>query len=196
MAKPKTSTEEKFQNNDFPLFPALEAIDRKDYGFYDRLTEEQKKKFVPFLLVKWASAIDTRNKDLQGYYVRATDAAANKFLFNEKVYDHAKLQWLMLCAISPEPQKQFHKYIPQIKESVIRLREPATIKDIKEYYTKVYPKADKESINEIAEAFVTEHKKKCYLAKTFPSLKQSDIDTLTQLVTDDDIKAYERDRGN
>lgn len=196
MAKSKTNADEKFQDTDFPLFAALEAIDKKDYGFYDRLTDEQKKKFVPFMLVKWISSIVTRDKELQGYYVRATDLAANKFLFNEKVYDHAKLQWLMLCVVSPIQAKQYHKYIPQIKESVIKLREPATVKDIKEYYTKIYPKTDIESINAIAEAFVVEHKRKCYLAKTFPTLKQADIEVLSQLITTDDIRAYERDRGN
>jgi hypothetical protein len=48
----------------------------------------------------------------------------------------------------------------------------------------------------VSEAFIEEHKKKVYLAKRFPDLKLSDIEVLAQLVTDDDIRQYERELGN
>jgi hypothetical protein len=67
---------------------------------------------------------------------------------------------------------------------------------VKDYYTKIYPKADSESLDLISEAFIEEHKKKVYLAKRFPELKLSDIDVLAQTVTDDVIRNYERDLGN
>ena len=51
-------------------------------------------------------------------------------------------------------------------------------------------------IDDIAKAFVIEHKRKCYLAEVYPNLKQSDIEILSQLVTEEDIKQYEKDRGN
>jgi hypothetical protein len=102
----------------------------------------------------------------------------------------------MLCAASPGLGKQFHQWIPQIKEKVSRLQEPAKLKDIKEYYKKIYPKANDNDITEVASAFVDDNKRKCYLAETFTSMKQSDIDILNKLITDEDIKQYERDRGN
>jgi hypothetical protein len=46
------------------------------------------------------------------------------------------------------------------------------------------------------DAFVEDHKRKTYLAETFPNLKLDDIETLNALVTDEDIKHYERERGN
>ena len=193
--KKTTPTEEKFEGQDFNLFDALAAMDKKDYGYYDRLTEEQQKKFVPYMMTHWMSAIKGSG-DIQGYYLRSVDYHANKHLFNEYVQKHPKLQWYMLCASSPGLGKQFHQWIPHLGSKVTSLKEPAKVKEIKDYYTKIYPKVDSDDIDEIAKAFVIEHKRKCYLAETFPNLKQSDIEVLSQLVTDEDIKQYEKDRGN
>jgi hypothetical protein len=193
--KKSTPTDEKFEAQDFNLFDALAAMDKKDYDYYDRLTEEQQKKFVPYMMTHWMSAIKGSVKDSK-YYVLSTNEYANKHLFNEHVQKHPKLQWLMLCCSSPDKGKQFHKWIPHLGSKVTSLKESAKVKEIKEYYTKIYPKADSDSIDEISKQFVIEHKRKCYLAETFPNLKQSDIEVLSQLVTDEDIKQYEKDRGN
>jgi len=193
--KKSTPVDEKFEAQDFNLFDALLAMDKKDYEYYDRLTEEQQKKFVPYMMTHWMSAIKGSG-DVQGYYLRSVDYHANKHLFNEYVQKHPKLQWYMLCASSPGLGKQFHQWIPHLGSKVTSLKEPAKIKDIKEYYTKIYPKVNSDDIDEIAKAFVQEHKRKCYLAETYPNLKQSDIEILSQLVTEEEIKQYEKDRGN
>jgi hypothetical protein len=187
--------DEKLENQDFPLFDALLALDKKDYGYYDRLSEVQQKKFVPFMLIKYMSYIKGSG-EIAGYYLRSTDYYANKYFFNENVMKNPKLQWLMLCASSPGLGKQFHPWMPQIKEKVSSLKEKAVLKDIKDYYTKVYPKADTESITEISKEFVKEQHKKTYLAELYPSMKIADIELLSQMVTDEEIEQYERDRGN
>ena len=102
----------------------------------------------------------------------------------------------MMCAISPGLGKQDHKWVPQLGVSIRTLREPAKLKDVKEYFTKIYPKANIDDIAEFANSFVTDHKKKCYLATLYPNLKQSDIEVLAQMITNEDIKQYEKERGN
>lgn len=193
--KPATPKDEKFEGQDFDLFEALTALDNKDYGYYDRLTEEQQKKFVPYMMTHWMSAIK-KSGGLQGYYVRSVDYHANLHLFNENVQKHPKLQWLMLCSSSPGMGKQFHQWIPHLSAKVTNLKESAKVKDVKEYYTKIYPNASPSDLTAFSEAFVDDHAKKVYLAKLYPDLKREDIEMLSQLVTDDDIKQYEKDRGN
>lgn len=195
MAKEKLAKDEKFEKVDFDLFDALSALDKKDYGYYDRLTEDQQKKFVPYMMLMWMSAIKASSA-LSGYYVMNTEYSANKHFFNENVQKHPKLQWLMLCSASPGLGKQFHQWIPHINNSVSKLKSTAKTKDIKEYYAKIYPKTDDKTLQEFAEAFVVEHKRKVYLAEVFPTLKIEDIEVLNQLITDQDIEQYERDRGN
>lgn len=195
MAKTKTSTDEKFENQDFDLFDALAAIDRKDYGYYDRLTDEQKKNFVPFMLIKWLSAVKS-NPTIQQFHVLSTNEFANKHLFNENVIQNPKLQWLMLCAAGLGQGKQFHQWIPQIKESIGDLRDKAKTTEIFDYYKKVYKDIDESILKEMSKQFVEQQNKKVYLAKLYPDLKIDDVEVLSQFVTDADISKYEQDNGN
>jgi hypothetical protein len=193
--KEPVSKEEKLEKQDINLFEVLAALDRKDYTYYDSLSEEQQKKIVPFMLTKWMSAIKG-SEGLSRYYVMSTNEYANKYLFNEYVSKHPKLQWLMLCASSPSLGKQFHQWIPEISVKVSKLEEAANLKSVKEYYKKIYPKASDDDIGAVSEAFVEEQKRKRYLAQLFPELKVADIEVLNQITTDEQIAQYERDRGN
>lgn len=195
MKKPDIPADEKLENQDFDLFNALAALDKKDYGYYDRLNQEQQRKFVPYMMLMWMSAVKG-NKDLQNYYVSSTDYYANKYMFNENVQKHPKLQWLMLCAASPGIGKQFHQWIPNISASISKLKTAAKVKDIKDYYAKIYPKLNKDDLQDMATEFVENQKRKMYLSKIYPNSKIEDVEVLNQLVTDMDIEQYEKDRGN
>ena len=195
MAKKSVPVDEKISSNDFDLFDALNAIDKKDYGYYDRLTSEQQKKFVPYMMTKWMSSVSGR-PDIQSYYIQSNEYYVNKQMFNEKVCNHPKLIWLMMCASSPGKGSQRHVWIPEISSKVTMYKENANLKDIKSYYQKIYSGAAKSDIDTVSEAYVTQHRKKYYLANKFPELSLSDIDTLYNLVTDEDIEQYERDQGN
>jgi hypothetical protein len=147
------------------------------------------------MMTHWMSAVKASG-DVQGYYVMSTEYNANKHLFNEYVMKQPKLQWLMLCAASPGLGKQFHQWIPHLGSKVVELKEAAKAKDIKEYYSKIYTRADPEALTELSAVFVEEHKRKVYLAQQFPEMKITDIETLSTLITDDDIKEFEREKGN
>lgn len=195
MAKATTPVDEKFEKQDFDLFEALTAIDKKDYDYFDRLTPEQQKKFVPFMMLHWMSAIKA-NEGLSRYYVMSAAEYANKYMFNENVMKHPKLQWLMLCSASPGLGKQFHQWIPHIKMNVSKLKETAKVKDVKEYFKKVYPKSNDSDLTELSQAFVENQKRKMYLAERFPNMKYDEIELLSDIITDQDIKQYEQDLGN
>ena len=195
MAKEKLPADEKFTKQDFELFEALTAIDKKDYGYYDRLTTEQQRKFIPFMMLHWVSALKG-SSDIQSYYLQSTEYYANKYIFNEAVQKHPKLQWLLLCAAAPGIGKQFHQWIPHIKDRVSKLHESPKSKDIKEYFKKIYPTTDNNDISMLCEVFVDNHRKKMYLADKFPTIKYDEIELLSEIITDQDIEQYEKDWGN
>jgi hypothetical protein len=195
VTKAKTPVAEKFSNVDIDLFEVLAAIDKKDYGYYARLTPEQQKKVALVVLVQWAATIKG-SAELQGYYLRSVDFYANKYLFNENVMKHPELVWMMLCASSPGMGKQFHQWIPNISKNVALLIEPANLADAKKYFAKIYPKASTTDVAEVSKEFVIEQKRKCYLASIYPQMKHSDVETLSHLVSDAEIAQYEKDRGN
>lgn len=191
----KKNKEDTIEKQDFDLFAAIEAIDKKDYGYFDRLTAEQQKKFSSYMLLHYISSVSGK-AELQNYCLRSCDYYANAHMFNENVQKHNKLQWLMLCAASPGLGKQFHPWIPQIKDRVVKLRDQAKVKDVKEYFNKIYPNQDKKLIEQVSETYVVQQKRKYYLAQKFPTLKLDDIQVLSDIITDEDISEYEKDSGN
>jgi len=206
--KPAVPQDEKLESQDFDLFKALDAIDRKDYGWFDTLTEDQQKKFVPYMMLHWMSAIKASGM-LGAYYVMSTDANANKHMFNERVQQHPKLQWLMLCAASPGMGKQFHQWIPHIKDKIQKLSsseemskpsgsraKPQTKKEISEYFEKVFQSASKSDIDEASKMYIQDRDHKVRLARMFPEMKVTDIEELAKHVTKQDIDDYERECGN
>ncbi len=193
--KPAVPVDEKFENTDLDIFKVLEALDKKDYGFYSRLTEEQQKKFVPYMITHWMSCINATGM-LGAYYTMNTDAAANKHLFNERVQQHPELQWLMLCAASPGMGKQFHQWLPHLNAKFGRLEAKAPKKDVREYFEKVYKGAAKSDIDAITEAYTTEQHHQMRLSELNPTMKIDDVIALSRIVTSEDIDEYEKQCGN
>lgn len=184
----------KLQNVDFDLFAALEALDRKDYDYFDTLTEEQQKKFVAYMMLHWTSSIKKQG-EIGKYYVLATEECANKHMFNEYVQRHPKLQWLMLCTVSPNMGKQFHQWIPQLSNKIGELKVGSKPKDFSDYLSKVYNTADTITLRELSNELSADQNKKYRLAQLFPSMKLIDIDILSKHVTDKELTEYEQQCG-
>ena len=93
----------------------MAVFDRKDRTFYDSLTDEERKKFATFLMIRWGSSING-SRELQEYYVQSTNHYLNKHFFS--LHKHPKLQWLMATAVSPGMGTHRHNWIaPKKKEA-------------------------------------------------------------------------------
>ena len=102
----------------------------------------------------------------------------------------------MLCAASPGIGKQFHQWIPHIRERVTKLRETPKPKEVKEYFKKIYPSCGDDDITLLCNTFIDNHQKKMYLASKFPNIKYDEIEILSEIVTEEEIQQYEKDWGN
>ena len=87
----------------------MRQLDAKNRGFYDELTDEQKKKFSNFLMLRWGSAVNSGNRLLDEYYVMNLNETLNKHFF--AINKHPKLQWLCATAVSPGAGVQQHYWI-------------------------------------------------------------------------------------
>lgn len=95
----------------------MREFDRKNRGFYDELTEEEQRKFSPYLMIRWGSAVEG-SRELQEFYVIATNERLNKHFFNVNTTRHKKLQWLMATSVSPGLGTHRHNWIaPKKRES-------------------------------------------------------------------------------
>jgi hypothetical protein len=88
----------------------MREFDRKDREFFDKLTDEEKKKFSPFLMIRWGSSVEGP-RELQEFYVIATNERLNKHFFAINASRHKKFQWLMATSVSPKMGTYRHTWI-------------------------------------------------------------------------------------
>lgn len=95
----------------------LRKLDTKDRGFYDDLDEEERKKFSPYVMMRYSASVEG-NPDFQEWYLRAANDRVNTNFFDVSTTKHKKLQWLLCTTVSPNMGVQRHYWInPKKKES-------------------------------------------------------------------------------
>ncbi len=93
----------------------MAQFDRKNRKFYNELTDEEKKKFSNYLMIRWGSAVQG-SRDLQEFYLIACNERLNKHFF--AINRHPKLQWLCATTVSPDLGAHRHIWIsPKKKEA-------------------------------------------------------------------------------
>lgn len=133
----------------------MAQFDNKNRDFYNSLTDEEKKKFSNFLMIRYGSSV-SGSADLQHFYLVSTNERLNKHFFN--VNKHPQLQWLMSTTVSPglgtfrhnwisnkkkEPgagsiKKQIAELFPHLKDDEVELMAKInTKKDVDEYLKKL-----------------------------------------------------------
>ena len=92
----------------------MRCLDTKDRQFYDSLTEEERKKFSTYLMIRWGSSVQG-SSELQEWYLRVCNERLNKHFF--ELSKHPKLQWLLATTVSPGMGNHRHQWIaPKKKE--------------------------------------------------------------------------------
>lgn len=117
-------------------------FDRKNRDFYDDLSPEEKKKFSPFLMIRWGAAVEG-SAELQAYYLVSTNERLNKNFFDINTTQHKKLQWLLASTVSPGMGKQYHKWLAAKKRD-------STNNKVEKFLEEVYPTMKTDEIKLLA----------------------------------------------
>lgn len=107
----------------------MARFDKKDRDFYQSLTDEERKKFSNYLMIRWGSSVQG-SQELQEFYVISTNERLNKHFFS--VNRHPGLQWLMATSVSPGLGTQRHQWIAPKKKD-------ASNNEIKKALMEMYP---------------------------------------------------------
>lgn len=102
-----------------PLKDIMAAIDKKDRTFYNKLSDEGKKAFSAWMMMRYCSSVQGRDA---ANYIYLTNELVN-FQFME-VSKHPELQWLLLSACGVG-KIQFHPYLkpPNAKKKKNKISE-------------------------------------------------------------------------
>jgi len=87
-----------------PLKDIMAAIDKKDRGFYNRLSDEQKKAFSAWMMMRYCSSVQGKNAP---DYIFMTNEFVN---LNFKDIKDPEFQWLLLSSCG-SGKIEFHPYI-------------------------------------------------------------------------------------
>jgi hypothetical protein len=157
----------------------MAAFDRKDRDYVKGMTEEERKKFSPFTMIRWGalvaddfpwyveknnresldpSRVNKAGVDMQAYYLMSCNQKLNKHFFDINAAKHKDLLWLLATTVSPGMGKHYHEWLP----------------------------AKKEENNSKAERF---------LAELYPALKSDEIKLLAEVNDTDDLKRLAREHG-
>jgi hypothetical protein len=122
----------------------MAQFDRKNRSFYDELTDEERKKFSNYLMIRWGSAV-RGSRELQEFYVIATNERLNRHFFS--VNRHPRLQWLMATSVSPglgtpdhvwiAPKKKDEGSSNEVRKALLDLYPAMKIADIETLATMV-----------------------------------------------------------
>ena len=114
----------------------MTQLDLKNRDFYDSLTEEERKKFSNYLMIRWGSSVQGV-QELQEYYLLSCNERLNKNFFD--INRHPKLQWLLATTVSPGMGAHRHQWIApkkkekgdnDVKKTLITLMPAAKMSDI------------------------------------------------------------------
>lgn len=106
----------------------MKNFDEKTRNFYDDLTDEERKKFSCYLMLRYGSSVKG-SSELQEWYLRATNERLNINFFD--LGKHPKLQWLLCTTVSPGMGTQYHEWIGLKKKESDSNK---TMKFLKKYY--------------------------------------------------------------
>ena len=107
------------KKRELDLARVLSAVDSKNYEFYDKLTEAELKEFSPFVLMRFVSNVDSRDRDIQEWFVEMTNEMVNKNHWDLSK-NHEKLHWLLYSAVGAGI-KSFHPYLPALKKELNKI---------------------------------------------------------------------------
>ena len=132
----------------FELRNGLKAVDFRNKDYYDRIDEQEQKLYTPYIIMRYASCVSSKDKFYVEHYVEMINECVNKHCFTLGS-KHKKLLWI-LTAMCGALKQQFHPWIKPMK------RVPN--KSLKQLLT------------------------------LFPNAKESDLETLDEIITDRELE--------
>lgn len=86
----------------------MRAVDSRDKTWYDRLSDEDKKLYSPYMTMKWTAAVEHKERAIQEFYIEEVNENVNKHLWTLSK-NHKSLLW-RLTAMCGSTFQMFHKW--------------------------------------------------------------------------------------
>lgn len=129
----------------------LSAVDRKNYEFYDSLSDEEKKAFSPYVLMRYTSNVQG-DRDIQEWFLEMTNECVNKNHWDLSK-NHKPLLWKLFAATGAGVPC-YHPYLAAGKK--------AKANKIEKLLVEIYPTRKLEDIKLLASMMTDEDKEELF----------------------------------
>lgn len=129
----------------------LKAVDTRDYNFYSGLTDEEKKGFSPYILMRYVSNVQG-DRDLQEWFLETTNENVNKNHWTLSK-NHKDLLW-KLFASTGVGAGMYHPYLAAGKKE--------KVDKIEKLIAEIYPAMKIEDVKLLASMMTDQDKKKLF----------------------------------
>lgn len=118
------------------IFRVMEAIDKRNFGFYKTLTDEEKKAFSPLVIMRWISGVKG-SREINEYYLQMVNEMINRNLWDPCLSKHPELLFMLLaqCGIGQKVNHEWIKGFSREKKSKLA-----------EFLRNYYPTASKSEL--------------------------------------------------
>jgi len=97
----------------------LAAVDLRNYDFYDQLTDQEKKEFSPYVLMRYISNVQG-DRELQEWFLEMTNELVNKDHWSLSKH-HKALLWKLFAGCGAGV-KAYHPYLKaSSKEKAVKI---------------------------------------------------------------------------
>jgi len=129
----------------------LNAVDKKNYSFYDDLDADEKKAFSPYILMRYVSNVQG-DKDTQEWFLDMTNELVNKNHWTLSK-DHKPLLWKLFAGVGTGAPA-FHPYLSSgKKEKAVK---------IEKLLSELYPSWKMDDIKVLASVMTKEDKEELF----------------------------------
>ena len=98
----------------FELRNGLKAVDFRNKDYYDRIDDHEKSLYSPYMLMRYASSVSSKDRFYVEHYVEMVNECVNKHCFT--LGKHKKLLWILTAMCGVE-QAQFHPWLGSKKKT-------------------------------------------------------------------------------
>lgn len=143
----------------------LKAVDTRDYDFYSNLTEEEKKAFAPFILMRYTSNVNG-DQDIQEWFLERTNEYVNMhhWTFSK---NHKALLW-KLFAGTGAGTILYHPYLASSKKT--------KADKIEKLLCEIYPTKKLEDIKLIASMMTNKDREELFDKMGFDEKQRKDYE--------------------
>lgn len=143
----------------------LAAVDQRNYDFYDNLSDQEKKEFSPYVLMRYTSNVEG-DRDLQEWFLERTNELVNKDHWTLSK-NHKALLWKLFAGVGIGG-KLYHPYLKaSSKEKAVK---------IEKLLAELYPAMKLAEIKMMARMMTKEDKQELFDKMGFDKKQRKDYE--------------------